>query len=261
MWKPVILWTDPDSDTEYGDRILPSLPDGIDVDIPSIHIGRTARADEWEVLADHLVSAGYNFVVLDNLMGATGDTNETSIVTTVFDGLTRLTSRGVPVVVLHHESEKGRPTAGGVPMGASVAVQKSRVWIQVRQTARRRLRGGNIALVVHSNMLEQSQEIVAEPMQGPAYQVIRSGPWVDSAGTDKPDKPKRQDQTLDLNAEAARFVVDNCQGVGVRQVAKLLADRFPGRKESTWKDQVTRGSVSMLVSRTGEGDSTGWKLV
>jgi len=115
--------------------------------------GRTALADEWSTLADHLISEGHNFVVVDNLMGATGDTNDAATMTTVFDGLTRLTSHGIPVVVVHHESEKGPMVPGAPPMGMSSAVQKSRVWIQVRQTAKRKLRGGNAALarppVVH----------------------------------------------------------------------------------------------------------------
>ncbi|WP_138997629.1 AAA family ATPase, partial [Rhodococcus zopfii] len=107
VWKPVILWTDPDSDNEYGRRLIPELPEDVDIEIPSFYVGRTTQSDEWEALTDHLLSQGYNFVILDNLMGATGDTNDALAVTAVYDGLTRLTSRGVPVVVLHHESEKG----------------------------------------------------------------------------------------------------------------------------------------------------------
>jgi hypothetical protein len=153
LWRPAVLWTDPGSDEEYGDRIHTALPDGVDIDVPTFHTGRTALADEWSTLADHLISEGHNFVVVDNLMGATGDTNDAATMTTVFDGLTRLTSHGIPVVVVHHESEKGPMVPGAPPMGMSSAVQKSRVWIQVRQTAKRKLRGGNAALarppVVH----------------------------------------------------------------------------------------------------------------
>lgn len=263
LWKPAILWTDPGSDEEYGERIHDALPEGVDIEIPVFHIGRTARADEWEALTDHLLGDGHNFVVVDNLMGVTGDTNDAAVLTTVFDGLTRLTSHGVPVVVLHHESEKGALVKGATPMGASSTVQKSRVWIQVRQTARRRLRGGNTALVIQSNLLDQPQEIVAEPRQGPDYRVIHRGPWADKSETSEPveKRPKqtRAKVTLDLNADAARFLVDSCQGIGVNRAAQALAEKFPDRKQSTWRDAIcSGGAVSKLVSRTGEGVSTVW---
>ncbi|MFE3055164.1 AAA family ATPase [Nocardia sp. NPDC059239] len=263
LWRPAILWTDPGSDEEYGERIHRAIADDddTDIDVPVFHIGRTARPEEWQALTDHLLSEGHNFVVVDNLMGATGDTNDAAVVATVFDGLTRLTNRGVPVVVLHHESEKGFVTAGGAPMGASTAVQKSRVWIQVRQTARRGLRGGNTALVIQSNLLEQPQEIVAEPMQGPDYRVVQRGPWVVKADTKDSAEPtpKRTAATLDRNAQAAAYLVANCQGVGLNQAAGKLAEAFPERSRATWKDQMSRGSVSALVTRTGEGDSTVWE--
>jgi hypothetical protein len=259
LWKPAILWTDPGSDEEYADRIHTALAD-VDVAVPVYHIGRTARADEWEALTDHLLAEGHNFVVLDNLMGATGDTNDAAVMTTVFDGLTRLTTHGAPVVVVHHESEKGALIPGAPPMGASAAVQKSRVWIQVRQTAKRKLRGGNTALVIQSNLLEQPQEIVAEPMTGPDYRVLHRGPWVtrSEAEDDKP-KPDRSKATLDTNLAIAQWVVSDCQGKGTNEAAPLIAARF-GKAESTARDQLMRGAVSKLLTRTGEGKSTRWEL-
>ncbi|MDO1485104.1 Uncharacterised protein [Rhodococcus rhodochrous] len=258
LWKPTILWTDPGSDEEYGDRIHTALAD-VDVEVPAYHVGRIARADEWEALADHLLAEEINFVVLDNLMGATGDTNDAAVMTTVFDGLTRLTNRGVPVVVLHHESEKGMTVAGAPPMGASAAVQKSRVWIQVRQTNKRRLRGGNTALVIQSNLLDQPLEIVAEPMAGPDYRVLKRGPWVSRSDIDDKPKQKRSPKTLDENARMAAWVVENCQGVGVNQAAVRVADEF-NKSRATCKDKLTRGAVAALLRRTGEGASTTWAL-
>ncbi|MET4609457.1 hypothetical protein ABIC28_000427 [Rhodococcus sp. PvR044] len=260
LWKPAILWTDPGSDEEYGERIHKALPEGVEVDVPVFHIGRTARSDEWETLTDHLVSEGVNFVVVDNLMGATGDTNDALVVTTVFDGLTRLTNQGVPVVVLHHESEKGQVVAGATSMGASVAVQKSRVWIHARQTSRRKLRGGNTALVVQSNMLDQPREVIAEPMQGPDYRVLSQGPWV-SRSESEAEKPKqsREKATLDTNRAMAEWVVANCQGIGVNAAAPLLAAEF-GKSAWTCRDQLIKGGVSKVLARTGSGPTTTWEL-
>lgn len=258
LWKPAILWTDPASDAEYGDRLYGAGGLPKDVPVTSFHIGRTARADEWEALTDLIIRGGYNFVVLDNLMGATGDTNDASVITTVFDGLTRLTSRGIPVVVLHHESEHGAVIAGAAPMGNSVTVQKARTWIQVRQTNRRGLRGGNTALVVRANGLQQSQQVICEPLPGPNFAVLNRGPWVPREEAEDKPKQQRSPKTLDRNAAAAEWVVVNCQNVGVNAAAGKLAAEFGGQ-ESSWRTSLRQGPLSKMLSRTGTDTQTVWE--
>ena len=255
LWRPAILWTDPGSDEEYGDRLHNALPEGVDLDVPVCHIGRTARPEEWEELGDQLLDRGYNFVVLDNLMGATGDTNDAAALTAVFDGLTRLTSRAIPVVVIHHESEKGKPVVGAPPMGLSMVKQKCRAWIQVRQTSRRRLRGGNTALIVDSNWLEQPQEIVAEPMAGPDYRVLSRGLWGDRAEAEDGQPRQRSSD----EAEWASYVVEHCQGMGVNKTAQALSGKI-GQSRDTWKKRLTEGALSKLLARDGESDDTVWCL-
>lgn len=254
VWRPAILWTDPGSDEEYAERIYPELPEEAEIGI--FHAGRTTRVDEWAALADHLITEGFNFVVVDNLQGVSGDTNESGTVTTVFDGLTKLTNRGVPVVVLHHESEKGKVIPGAAPMGTSTAVQKSRAWIQVRQTNRRGLRGGNTAMVIQSNALSQPQQLVAEPLTGPAYRVLNRGPWSPAEAEDKP-KEKRSKDTYDERAEMARWVVETCQGKGLNATASELAEKF-GKSQATCKEQLMRGALFRLLERTGDGSSAVW---
>jgi hypothetical protein len=238
LWKPAILWTDPDSDNEYGRRLhqqgeLPSH-----VAVPTYHLGRTARPDEWDALTAGLIAADHNFVVLDNLMGATGDTNDAAALTTVFDGLTRLTNRGVSVVVIHHESEHGYSVAGAGPMGLSISTQKARAWVQVRKTNRRGLRGGNTALVIDGNGLEQPQELVAEPMTGPRYKVLQPlAPW----GESSPEKPKqeRSKGRLDANQDLRAWLDANCQGLTVHSAGVKLGEHL-GIHWDTAKKRVSR---------------------
>jgi len=149
--------------------------------------------------------------------------------------------------------------AGATSMGASAAVQKSRVWIQVRQTNKRKLRGGNTALAIRSNLLDQPQEIVVEPMAGPDYKVLKCGPWVSRNDFDDKPQQKRLQETLDENARIGHWVVENLQGVGVNQAAVRVADEF-NKSRSTCKDKLTRGAVAALLRRTGEGKSTTWEL-
>lgn len=257
-WRPVILWTDPGSDEEYGERIYEDMPEGMEAELPLVHVGSTTRQDEWDALTEWLIESGFNFVVLDNLMGVTGDTNESTVVTRVFDGLTRLTQRGVPVVVLHHESEHGPSRAGAEPMGASVIVQKSRCWVQVRQSMKRKARGGNAALVIQGNSLDQPRQIVAEPLRGPNYRVIQNGPWVAKSDEDESPKPQKRDRsTLDRNADMAAWVVDNCQGKGLNETAGMLAEKF-SKGTATCRDSLMRGALSSLLDRTGDGASAVW---
>jgi hypothetical protein len=255
LWRPAILCTDPGSEEEYGKRIHPEV-DGGEVDL--YYVGRTVHDAEWSALAELLLLQGTNFVVLDNLMGATGDSNEAAHVSMVFDGLAKLTRRGVPVVVLHHESEKGKSAAGAAPMGASASVQKSRAWIQVRQTTRRQLRGGNTALVIQSNSLEQPLQLVAEPLAGPNYRVLNRGPWAPADSEDsKPAKEKRSSETYDERAEMALWVVEECQGKGLNATATALSAKF-GKSQATCKEQLMRGALSQLLTRVGDGPAAVW---
>ncbi len=235
MWKPAILWTDPGSDDEYYDRIHPYL-DGADVDVPMFYVGRTSRPDEWEALADHLLVQGHNFVVLDNLTGAAGDVTDSTALTTVFDGLTRLTNRGVPVVVLHHESEHGYSSPGAKPMGLSVITQKSRTLVQVRQTARRKLRGGNTALVVQARALDQPQHLVAEPLAGPYYRVIERTTWED-ATTDSGPRAKAKKP-----GDLLGWLNTNCYGMTLREAAAKLATHRD-KSESAAKQDINRAGI------------------
>ena len=238
LWKPAILWTDPGSDEEYGERIGNHLPDGVDVEVPMFYVGRTTDSKEWDALVRYVLAEGFNFVVVDNLMGVTGDTNESTAVTTVLDGLTKLTNAGVAVVALHHQSEHGPATPGAAPMGASVIVQKARTWIQVRQSAKRKLRGGNTVLVIQANALKQPQQLVAEPLTGPNYRMLNRGPWSD-------------DTAPEAEFDAAKWVVANCQGMNQQQAKDKLAAHLG----------ITPGAARKRIQRSGAiQKGTTWTL-
>lgn len=243
LWRPAILWTDPGSNVEYAQRIYPHLPsDENAAEVPMFHVGRTVRQDEWDALTDHVLAEGLNFIVVDNLAGVTGDTNDPAAMTTVLDALTQLTNRSVAVVVIHHESEHGYSNPGDPPMGLSTSVQKARTWIQVRQTARRKLRGGNTALIIRGNGLEQPQQLVAEPMTGPVYRVLNRGPWDAAGGQTVEAKRQRTKARLDANDCLLQWLNTNCAGMTLRETAAKLADR-EGCKPETAKRRITRAGI------------------
>ncbi|MDV3127593.1 helicase RepA family protein [Mycobacterium sp. 21AC1] len=249
LWKPAVLWTDPDSGREYGTRLHKEGGLPPEAEVSMFHLGRTARTVEWDSLTDGLLAEGFNFVVLDNLMGATGDTNDAAALTTVFDGLTKLTNRGIPVVVLHHESEHGYSVAGAKPMGLSISTQKARAWIQVRKTNRKGLRGGNTACIIDGNGMTQPQQLVAVPQAGPFYRLVQRGPWGDS--DDKPKQQRSKDR-LDDGADLLAWLNTNCKGATVRDAAAKVAAHL-GITESSAKQKINRAGI-----RKGETDKQTW---
>ena len=71
-------------------------------------------------------------------------------------------------------------------------------------------------------------------------------------------RSNRSPDRLEKNAEIADWVVKNCQGVGVNDVAKHIAKEFPGIKESTRRNQLLQGPLSRMLERNGKGGSTAW---
>lgn len=253
LWRPAIVSTDPGTLQDYGEQIYETIPSPSGDEVDLFAGGLTIDPSKWELFTEEIVSNGNNFVVLDNLMGLTGDTNSSERCTVVFDAMAKLNSHGIPTVLLHHESEHGFSATGANPMGSSVIVQKSRQWIQVRQTNRRGLRGGNTAMIIRGNRLDQPQHLVAAPMPGPNFRVLNRGPW--ESVTEPPKKQDRDKSTLDRNAEIADWVVSNCQGLTVRQASDKVAAEFDGAANSyrTWLR--TEGRIGVLLER----DGTVWK--
>lgn len=251
-WHPVILGTDPGTADEYALRLHAGaeLANASPIEVPLYFIGRTAQAPEWDALASRLMDEGYNFVVLDNLMGATGDTNDAVAQTTVFDGLTRFTNVGIPVLVVHHESQHGgKASPGAPPMGLSTSVQKSRTWIQARQSERKAHRGGNLVLYVQSNALDQPYEITAEPRgtgDAPDYRVVNR------AKIEPRIPEQRAPEVLDRNDQVASYIVDHCTRLSQRQAAEKVAEIFGGSK-GTWRNSISSGALSKMVKLGADG--------
>lgn len=86
------------------------------------------------------------------------------------------------------------------------------------------------------------------------------GAAVDYALADEQPRPtrNRSPERLDQNAEIADWVVKNCQGVGLNEVARRLATEFPGVKESTRRQQLLKGPLAKLLKRDGKDDKTRW---
>jgi len=62
------------------------------------------------------------------------------------------------------------------------------------------------------------------------------------------------------NASIAKWIVDNCQGVGVNETGRRVAKKFGGEGNSRITSLKPRGSLRSLLKIAGEGDNTVWKL-
>ncbi len=260
-WRPAVLATDPGADGEYAERIDAGSPEGVDLEVPTYFIGMTKRADEWEALTDHLIAEGYNFVVLDNLMGASGDTNNTEACTVVFDGLNRLVSKGIPVVVLHHETEhRGKTEIGAPPMGSSVVVQKPRVWAQVRKTNRKALRGGNVGIYVQGNKLDQPYDLIVKPADtglAPVFSVVGRSVFDAETGEPATKKQNRDKGTMDRRSDEADWIVEHCQGLSQRDAAKAATDADAFGREVNDR-YIGRYLVGSVLTRKAGPNGTVW---
>jgi len=76
----------------------------------------------------------------------------------------------------------------------------------------------------------------------------------------KAGKWDRSPERLDDNATIAKWIVDNCQGVGVNDTGKRVAGQFGGTPGSRTTSLKPRGSLHPLLQRSGEGGSTAWQL-
>ncbi len=247
-WRPGIICTDPGTLEEYGEdrRLHFGRPEDEELDVDLLQVGTIHGADKWQRLTGELADRGRNFVVVDNLGGVTGDSNETAAVNRMYDGLNDLVSEGVPVVILHHESEKGwNPSRGASPMGSSSIVQKARVWIQARVTSRKGFRGGNLGLYVQANRLDQPYEFILKPQDGPYYEIANQGSVTD---TSKPPQ-ERAPEVYDRNQAIADFIRDNCPDASKSEKARKVAEAFPEVSESSVRLKLlsTSGPVTKLL--------------
>ncbi|KXF54645.1 hypothetical protein AXA44_40555 [Rhodococcus sp. SC4] len=247
-----IGYTDDNGNHEYGQRIRTVLPEAQDNRSVLLYRLEIMTSELWEEFFDVVMDAGHNLLVIDNLTQVlTGSINEDDTIRRCFsDGIRRFVRAGIPVVIVGHSSDKSfKGHKSETPMGSAYISQAVRWLVRVSKTRNRNLKVNTYGNVDHG------AELILRPDAGARFSVIERKDTVD----DVAEVRQRDTAVLDQTAEHARFVVEQCQGLGVNQTAKKLSEEF-GIADGTFKSSLSRGRLSAMLTRTGTASATAWEL-
>ncbi len=258
-WKVAILGTDNKPHKEYGKRIRTAIPLDMTPDIRTFDLPVMDAERKWKSLCNHMVSQGFNLVVIDSYTQSVGDFNDNERVTRYFNGLELLVKAGIAVFIVAHESEKG--AGGNGALGSSLFKQKVRSHITVTK-----LRRGKLKLFIENNASEEHHYIHLKAGVGARYAIEdryteteqeerKARASRDRAAEGKAaqeNKRNRETATLDRNKEMAQFVVSLYDGQAKTPskaaVARELVGKFEG-SEGSYKVALSSGQGfgSLLV--------------
>jgi AAA domain len=198
--------------------------------------------ERWGGITDLATSMECPLLVFDNITGAIeeGTINEADP-NAILRPLGLIIAEGTPVVVIHHSDKSGRKD----PMGPTAYKAWRRHGIHISGTGERR------TLAREGNFGRFPDVVVHGTAQGAA---------VEYKVAEGQSSRNRSLERLDQNAEIARWVVENCQGVSMNKVADRIAREFPEIKASTRRQHLLKGPLSKMLSRTEKGGSTVWSL-
>ncbi|WP_167460427.1 AAA family ATPase [Nocardia brasiliensis] len=242
-----ICYTDDAGHREYAQRIGTAV-EGVDHAVKLYGL-RIMQRDDWEALHRVVTDAGHNVLIIDNLTQILdGSINDDDVIRRCFNGIRRFTQAGIPVVIVGHSTDK--PGQNGrksdTPLGSAAISQSVRWLMQIRPA-----RGRNLNVKTYGN-IDHGRTMTVQPDDGALFTVLSSD---EKAETVKKAR-QRSVETMDKNAEYARFVIEQCQGKGRNEAGDALAEKFGG-SAGTFKNSLTRGPLSKLVTRTG----TQWQRV
>lgn len=241
-----VCYTDDAGHREYAQRIGTAV-EGTDHAVTLYGLG-IMKQDDWDAL--HLVvkAAGHDVLIIDNLTQILdGSIIDDDVIRRCFNGIRRFIQEGIPVIVVGHSTDS--PSKNGWkpnrPMG-SAAISQSVRWLMQLRTAK----DGNLDLKTYGN-IDYGRTLTVKPGEGARFTIVKTD---EKSGTSK--TRNRSKEMLDRNADMARFVVENCQGMSRNKAALALADNFKG-SDGTYRNSLSRGPLSKLVKQTG----TNWELL
>ncbi|WP_435592028.1 AAA family ATPase [Nocardia sp. bgisy118] len=247
-----VCWTDDMGAQEYSTRIRTVMPADEAPDVRFYHLPIMRTPDMWQALYERVMSDGHNFVVIDNLAQTlNGSINDDAEVRKFFDGVRLFVRAGIPVVIVAHSSDKAGVNGfkPETPMGSAYITQAVRWRVFVRRSKR-----GNVTLKLMGNHAEP-YEMTLYHGAGARFEVIDVKTAEALKASAEGAARARGKATLDHNAEVADWIVANCQGLSVMDVARKLEPEFGGKVNSykRWLNQ--EGKLGMLLER----DGTTWK--
>jgi hypothetical protein len=205
----------------------------------------------WAQLSDFIGPNSSTLVVIDNLTQIlAGSMNDDVAIGVVWTGVRRLTNAGCPVLVVHHQSDKSGqygPPRGPMGHTAISALARWKVNIRPNQEC------SQITLRTEGN--DAKGEVIVLDWGTPVTTFdVRSTEPVGGR------RQRRSKETLDVRAEAAKYILTEAQGITTNnEVADLLAARFDTKKSITWGKELSKnGPLGQLVRQASPG---AWEAV
>lgn len=197
---------------------------------------------KWDVYEELASQSECKLLVFDNITSALGEGINDANPNEILAPLTRIVTAGTPVVVIHHSGKGGSKD----PMGPTAyqAWRRHGVHISGRGESRTLTRSGNLGA--------WDKVEVRGTKLGSAIKFE-----IDGSNSSKHD---RSPERLDNNAAIAEWIVENCQGVGVNETGKRVAEKFGGTAGSRATSLKPNGSLFPLLKRSGTGGKTKWEL-
>lgn len=232
--------TDPDSEEETIDRF-----ERLDVDHAAYNLGlieRTSDPAYWPRILDALKSADADVFILDNVLGAIpGDINSQRDAVAFLDGLTLISRNGISVIACHHTSKPGQFSTRS-PMGSRAfeAWTRSVVYLDKRKPS-----GKRVLTAEGNRQADLSMTLTFDPeaVSGDFFAVESVKAQPEIVAEVEARKTTRDRATYDKNADVARWVVSNCQGLSKKDTAAKIATRFGGSEGTAEKNLAGSGKA------------------
>lgn len=231
-YRPLVLWSDAECQDEYFEHT------GCD---RSLNIGhsRANRELEWDRVLPSMQHRGYDFLLVDNLMGvASGPINDDDPIGAFFEILKDINTHGIPVVVVHHSSDKtyqgfkAKTALGHTNISANTRINLFCERLEKTDGIRVRVKGNRTSTAT--------------------YEVDRASLTVRGSSSMSRER-------MDRNVEIADFIAEHCTG-SIRAVASDVAKEF-GKSEHTWRGALGNGKsnyLRSLVEPVGDGS---WRRI
>ena len=251
-----VCWTDDAGAQEYSTRIRTVMPEDASPNVNFYRLPIMRTQAMWQSLFHTVMADGHNFVVIDNLAQCLpGSVNADDVVREFFDGVRLFINAGIPVVVVAHSTDKAGPFGKPeTPLGSAYISQAVRWRCFIRRSKR-----GNMTLKFMGNNAEP-YEMTLHHGAGARFEVIDVKDS-EAVKAQEESQRRRSADRLDENEKFATWVVENCQGKGVNSAATELSE-FAEKSYETCRSMLrANGTLAKLLSRSGEGASTTWKLV
>jgi len=236
--RVAFLVTDPGAKYELAKRVKAMGMDRQRIVVMSFYAPGDWEA--WKNMLGKIKNEGTNVaVIVDNTTDLANDANSPREVKLITDGLRMWTEDGVAVINIHHMNK------GSVYGKSSFGSIIWRKWARAELTLTGKPAGAYRKLEVVSNSAPATEwELAYDPSSSPAFTVI-------SAGEAMKRERQRDKERLDHNAEIARWIVGNCQGIAsVSEVARKVAGKFTGKIEAH-RRQINRNAYPVTHDEQG----------